>query len=147
MERKISNSPLFEEVDLTGSPEIAMPAPKGAVRDKALRNGHRIYERFVAGSIPLDWICAAECLGGSALFIGMALWYYAGLNRTLVFRAGWKDLSLGQVSISTVKRALVLLEEAGMIRVQHRSGKKNVIEIVDKARTEVRSEHVQEVGE
>lgn len=147
MERKSSISSLFEEVDLTGSPDIAKPTAKALIKSEPSRKDHRIYERFVRGPVPLDWICAAESLGGSALFVGMALWHYAGMNPTLTFRAGWKDLSLNRVSVSTVKRALVLLEKAGMIRVQRRSGKKNVIEIVDKARPEVRSEHVQEAEE
>jgi hypothetical protein len=126
--------------DVTLDDGTNAPAPKPRRVYKSARLPRKRYHRFVSGPIPLQWICDAEGLGGSALFVGMALWHYAGLNHSLKFRAGWRDLALGQVSISTVKRALSLLERAGLICVQRASGRKNVIEIVDEPVIEVGSE-------
>lgn len=132
----MSPNDLIDDVSLDDGVE----APKKSrYTGKPKRQSLKRYDRFVAGPIPLRWICESEVLGGSALFVGMALWYYAGLNRSLKFRAGWKDLTLDRVSVSTVKRALYLLERAGLIRIQRASGRKNVIEIVDEPETKVGS--------
>lgn len=89
------------------------------------------FDRFIRGPIDLDWLCKARRLGTREFFVGMALWYYAGLNRgRLRFKAGIADLTLNCSSVSSVRRGVDRLAEAGLINVERASGSKSVFEIL-----------------
>lgn len=112
------------------------------------RTAPRLYDRFIRGPIPLWWVCEARRLGSAATFVGMALWYYSGLNKnSLTFRAGAKDLTLNCISLKTATRGRSALEKASLIKIQRGRGKKHVITIVDSQPNQVASTHLKDEEE
>jgi hypothetical protein len=79
---------------------------------------------YLRGPVPLAWLSAAARLPGSALAVGIALWYLAGLRRTR------QDLALSSerlqefgVSRHAKDRALRHLAEAGLVEVARKKGR------------------------
>ena len=86
---------------------------------------------FLKGPIPVNWLAqAAEC-GLPALVIGLELWLLSGLRKSKVV-----DLNLSRLRLSVVRarqsnqRGLRQLEEAGLVRVIRRPGRRSQVEIV-----------------
>jgi len=87
---------------------------------------------FIKGPIPWRWIQNAMVLRGSALAVGIALWYFAGLKKSRIFKIGMRELTQKiQRSWLTTQRGLLALERAKLISIDRRSGSKNIIGIKD----------------
>ncbi len=92
----------------------------------------RLKAPFVRGPISLNWLQRAMKFGGTAISVGIVLWYYAGLKKSLVFKIGTQDIAdlIGR-SWLTAKRGLIALEKEGLITIQRHKGRKHLIEIRD----------------
>ena len=44
-----------------------------------------IQGKFIAGPIPVSWVCQAKRLGVTALLVGLALWHMKGLRKSNTF--------------------------------------------------------------
>ena len=96
---------------------------------------HRQREEFLAGPVPLNWLCRACALRGKALAVAMALRFKAGMmkpkgtdpiavTQTLLGRFGVKDRRTGY-------RALAALESAGLVSVARPRGRCPRVVILD----------------
>ena len=87
---------------------------------------------YLRGPIPWDWLHVAMRLPGASVKVGIALWHYRALNRSLTFRKGTGDIArfLG-LSSDTVRRAIDALEDAGLIRLECAPGRKCSITMLE----------------
>ena len=91
--------------------------------------------RFVKGPLQLEWIATAARLRGSALSVGIRLWFLAGLNRSsTVTLAGMAEFGVTRWS---AQRALKDLEQAGLVAVERRAGRKPIVTIPCAVRIDV----------
>lgn len=97
---------------------------------RALPQRHlRSQDRFVKGPIPLTWLAMAAGLPGHCLHVGLAVWYLVGLQRNEVVELRPMVLRTFDVSRYAGYRALMLLEQAGLIRVQRNRGRSAIVTI------------------
>ncbi len=90
----------------------------------------RLKPPFLRGPIPLGWLQRAMRLSGSAICIGIILWYLRGLKKSSVFKIGIQDIAnLISSSWLTAKRGLMALEKERLISVDRHQGRKHIIEI------------------
>ena len=113
----------FEKYKLSGVEQTSATI----LNRKATR---RLKSPFLRGPIPLDWLQKAMKLGGTAISVGIILWYYRGLKKLLVFKIGIQDIAnlIGR-SWLTAKRGLKALEKEELITIQRHKGRKHLIEI------------------
>jgi DNA-binding transcriptional ArsR family regulator len=91
---------------------------------------------FIKGPIPLEWICTAHSLGGSAGAVGVILYYFSGLRKSQVFKVGLADIArIIGVSRDTVRRGLRALEDSGLVDVSRVPGNKAQVRIVEAVAT------------
>lgn len=106
-------------------------------RARSTRVVNRRPEPFIAGKIPLWWVQEATQLPGSALAVGMMLWYFHGLNRGAEFQVSIGKISdLLSCSWDTARRGLRALRDAGLISVDGKPGQRSRIAL----RTELRED-------
>jgi hypothetical protein len=108
--------------------KLRISAPTIARRSQTLRP--RIPDRFIKGPIPLAWITAAAMLPGRCLHVGVAIWYLAGLGRREVVELRPSALRLFGVSRYAGYRALLRLEQAGLVDVERNRGRSAIVTIV-----------------
>ena len=110
-------------------PENMIPEKKVTPSKSELLKSKR---GFIKGPIDLTWISAVAKLPGKTLNVGLALVWLSGLNRS---KAGLKltrtVYDLFNVSRQSTAKALQAMEEAGLIKVDRMSGRKNLITILD----------------
>jgi hypothetical protein len=91
------------------------------------RRGRRVPPvkgRFIAGPIPVSWVCQAKRLGVTALLVGLALWHIRGLRKSNTFIVSNLMLRDWGIQADPKGRALRKLERAGLISVE-RQGKRS----------------------
>ena len=87
---------------------------------------------YLRGPIAWTWLLTAMALRGSALKVGLVLWHYRALNKSLTFVKGTGDIAgFLHVSEDTVRRAIDALEDAGLIEVDCAPGRKCEIAMVE----------------
>src|SRR5215471_4876608 len=79
-----------------------------------------IQGKFIAGPIPVSWVCQAKRLGVTALLVGLALWHMKGLRKSNTFIVSNLMLRDWEIQPDAKSRALRKLERAGLIRVERR---------------------------
>jgi DNA-binding transcriptional ArsR family regulator len=80
-------------------------------------------QQQLQGPIPADWLAAAARLPGKSLHVGIALWHAAGLQSSkTVFFSNVSALRFG-LDRNAKYRALIWLEEAGLVRVERKPGR------------------------
>ncbi len=86
---------------------------------------------FLKGPIPVNWLAHAQKCGHSALVVGLELWLLSGMRKSKVV-----DLNLSRLRFSVVRArqsnqgGLRKLEEAGLVRVTRRPGRRSRVEIL-----------------
>lgn len=87
---------------------------------------------YLRGPIPWSWLHAAIKLPGSAVEVGLALWHFRAVKKSLTFKTGIGDIAafLG-VSTATVRRAIDALQLAGLIERECLEGRKCLITMVE----------------
>ena len=100
-------------------PEVLSESSRKRMEAKAERRRRH----FIKGPLPLGWFEAALRLPGKSANVALALWYRAGLTRSL-------EISLSNVLLRTFSvhrdakhRALQHLEAAGLVAVSRRRGR------------------------
>jgi hypothetical protein len=102
--------------------------PPAPTRTRRPRTG----QPFLRGPVPLGWLAAAHAAGGSALAVGVALWFQRGVRGdpgpVKVTSAVRRRLELSQ---DQSRRGLSALESAGLARVvKGGRGRCTVVEIL-----------------
>jgi DNA-binding transcriptional ArsR family regulator len=88
-------------------------------------------EPFIKGPIPLDWVKKASKLSHKSLHVGMALWFFSGLQKSRTVRLCPRQAAAFGVGRTSFHRALGALEEAGLIRANRRRGRCPIVTIVE----------------
>ena len=83
-----------------------------------------VTKRFIAGPIPVSWVCHASKLGVKTLLVGLALWHIMGLRKMNTFIVSNLMLRDWGIRADAKGRALRKLERAGLISVE-RQGKRS----------------------
>ena len=117
----------LEDIALDSSWEGNTPPTRRRGKGKPKTEG-----RFIKGPVPLPWLIEANKAGGSSLAVGNILWHLSGLKRgkrtVALTTVMCKEWGVGRES---KRRALEALEEAGLIRVEHRGNKNPLVTILD----------------
>lgn len=79
--------------------------------------------KFIRGPINLLWIQRAAVLPGRVLHVAVALRYQDGFKRGAQFRIQPSIMRGFGVSPSSLSRALVALERAGLVKVSRATGR------------------------
>jgi hypothetical protein len=88
-------------------------------------------EPFIKGPIPLRWLARASAAGGSALEVGLEIWFWAGLKRSNRIAISLSRLRVSPtLSRSAASRGLQKLESAGLVRAQRLPGRKPIVELL-----------------
>ena len=74
--------------------------------------------KFIAGPIPVSWVCQMKRLGVTTLLVGLALWHIKGLRKSNTFIVSNLMLRDWGIQADAKSRALRKLERAGLIRVE-----------------------------
>jgi hypothetical protein len=88
------------------------------------RRVSRVQGKFIAGPIPVSWVCQAGQLGVKALLVGLALWHIRRLRKNNTFVVSNLMLGAWGIHADAKSRALRKLERAGLITVE-RQGKRS----------------------
>lgn len=88
-------------------------------------------KRFLRGPISLAWLERAAQAGAGALEAGIVLWFKHGICKGMPFKIGNREVSLSGKSEDTGRRALLALEQAGLIQVTRAPGRKAVVKILE----------------
>jgi hypothetical protein len=101
----------------------------------------RLSERFLRGPVPLRWLLKASTLRGSALAVGVLVWFRSGLERRRAGLTVPRELreSAG-ISRFSLARGLKALASASLVEVVHSPGRGVRVGIVggETARADVR---------
>ncbi len=95
---------------------------------------HRPGEFFLKGPIPLNWLQIAAHQPGKAIIVALELWFRAGVERNRTIRISLTNLQVApKLSRSAASRGLGALEEAGLVTVVRKSGRKPAVTLQDVA--------------
>lgn len=131
------NDIFFPETALNSVPSRKRKSSKRELFNKTTTEAPKprerpVYDRFISGPIPLDWLLKAQAQGHAAFYVGVFLWYFCGMNgRRECFRVGIPDLMLGTISRKTVQRGIKRLQSAGLISRSTKKGSKGEIQLMD----------------
>ena len=103
----------------------------------------RINGPFLRGPVPMDWLQKAMKLSCAAMSVGIVLWHFRGLKKSLTFKVGIGDLAkyIGR-SWVTCQRALQILEEQGLIALERNNGSKHIVTILQVEEREMQEAHL-----
>ena len=85
---------------------------------------------FLKGPVPLNWITKAAKLPGKALALGIALWWLKGMSKGGEVKVTKTALNALNVSRDALYDGLKRLEEANLITVLRKPGKRPLVNIV-----------------
>lgn len=97
---------------------------------------HRTGEKFLKGPIPLDWLSRAMKLPGKALHVADILWFYSGIKRSAEIPLSLSKLKKFGITRTSAARALRNLEEAGLVTVDRKQGRKAVVRLLPAIKNE-----------
>jgi hypothetical protein len=118
----------FDPAALALSPsERATIVAKQTASKRRLKSGHS----FIPGPIPLNWIQLAAKLPGRAVYVGVLLWRDLKLQKSSVIKFSVTRAAGPGLHPNTIRRALLSLERAGLVRVERRSGRHPRVELLE----------------
>jgi hypothetical protein len=88
-------------------------------------------EPFLRGPIPLDWLSVAANLPGKTLNVAVALWWRHGMAKGKPFKLTQTALKAMNIERDAERLGLARLEQAGLIKVERKSGQRPTISILD----------------
>lgn len=88
-------------------------------------------EKFIKGPISWQWITTAGQLSGSALKVGLILWFLAGLNRSRTVKLSNRYLDEFGLHRTSKYKAIKDLEKAGLVSVAEGVGKSPTVTIIE----------------
>ena len=92
---------------------------------------HRTGDKFLKGPIPWNWIQQAARLPGSALHVGVLLWFEAGCRKSRTFPISLARAGEFQLHSDTMKRCLWKLEAAKLVSIRRPPGRSLQVTILD----------------
>ena len=96
---------------------------------------------FLKGPVPMDWLREAMKLGGTSLSVGIVLWHFQGVRKSMTFKIGIQDLAYYiNRSWPAAQRGIKQLEKNGLVTVERAPGKKLVVTIQDPIKSSDASE-------
>jgi len=118
------------DVDIHRIDHVHIPYTRSInIKDQSLFYRHT--HQFLKGPITLAWLEQASKLPGKTYIVGTLLWYRRGVTRNVVVTMSGPLLKRFGISRQAANRALHHLEDAGLVRLTHRVGKKTMVEILD----------------
>jgi DNA-binding transcriptional ArsR family regulator len=120
-----SNDDADDAYDPFAEDQVAAPAPLPSMTPATSRKPPRtmLTHPFLRGPVDLHWLGMATDAGVAAIRVGLAVWYAAGVRKslTITLTETWRaPLGLSRFQVS---RGLRQLEEAGLITIEPRDGK------------------------
>lgn len=85
---------------------------------------------FLRGPIPLEWLSVAASLPGKTLNVAIALWWRHGMAKGQPFKLTRTALKAMNVERDAESAGLKRLEQAGLIRVERKLGRRPTILIL-----------------
>ena len=107
---------------------IETPPPPTA--QKLPLSSVKLTQPFLKGPIPLAWLAQAGTLPGRALHVATVIWYRSGVEKSRTVSVPSKTLEEFGVDRYAKKRALIALENAGLISVEHHHGRNPMATII-----------------
>ena len=85
---------------------------------------------FLSGPVPVAWLAAANVAGGSALAIGIALWFHRGLRKKYgpILRVNAAVRKAMDLTPDQARRAIATLASKGLIHI-HTGGRGRCAEV------------------
>lgn len=82
-------------------------------------------------TIPLPWATKAMSLPGKSAAIGMLIWYFVGISRGNTVTISPTVVKRFGISRDAARRAIVWLEEARLIRVEHSGNRSPRVTVIN----------------
>lgn len=92
---------------------------------------HKGKEKFLKGPIPWDWLVQAMQLPGSALQVGLVLWFQSGISRNRAVKFNQASATRYGMHGDTAKRGIRALEAAGLVQVLRLPGHALEVTLLD----------------
>ena len=92
---------------------------------------HKPGEKFLRGPIPWSWLSRACVLPGKAMIVGLALWFWAGLEKKRTVRVRNCDLQKLGVGRDAARRGLSALAHSGLISVDRHPGRSPIVTLLE----------------
>jgi hypothetical protein len=86
-------------------------------------------ELFLRGPIPLEWLARAAALPGKTFNVAIALWWHYGMAKDQPFKLTRRALKYLNVERDAAGMALTRLEQAGLIQVDRKPGRRPTVTI------------------
>ncbi|MDO6384702.1 hypothetical protein [Uliginosibacterium sp. 31-12] len=86
--------------------------------------------KFIWAKIPFDWMWQANRLPGKASHVGLALWFLAGVKKTMTFKLTAEAVDLAGCGRKSLYAGLASLERGRLISVTRRLGARPVVTIL-----------------
>ena len=96
---------------------------------------------FLKGPIPMAWLNVAATLPGKTLNVGLAIWWLAGMSKTIAFKLTRKSLDQLGVSRDAASDGLKRLEEHGLVLVKRSPGQRPTVQILPVAQDATKREN------
>ena len=120
-----SNDTTTDAYDPFAEDQVAAPASLPSMTPAKSRKAPRtmLTHPFIRGPVDCHWLGMAADAGIAAIRVGLAVWYAAGVRKslTITLTETWRA-PLG-LSRHQVRRGLRQLGEAGLIVIEQRDGK------------------------
>nr|AHZ45652.1 hypothetical protein [uncultured bacterium] len=119
-------------------PQVTVGEQRGAPGGRKRHSSSWVDGEFLRGPVPLSWLGRAFVLPGkNVVLVALAIWFEAG-RRDSRERLKLTSAILGRFGVtdrSAKYRALLALEEAGLIRVERRPRANPLVTILDGGET------------
>jgi hypothetical protein len=130
----ISFSYIYIDKGKLPMPRIPERLSDASLRRHQERQKHR-GDAFIRGPVPLGWLARAAVLPGSALAVGLAIWFLVGMccSRKALVVCPTLLLERFNVSRKAGYRGLAALERAGLVKVERHRGRCPRVTILEEA--------------
>ena len=116
----------------------AVPASMATRASAKEKTGGRATRRqtapFLGGPVPMAWLAAANAAGGSALALGLAIWFHPGIRKKFgpILRVNAAVRKAMALTPDQARRAIAALAARGLIHIHTGGrGRCTVVEILD----------------
>jgi len=112
----------------------AVPASMATRASAKEKTGGRATRRqtapFLGGPVPMAWLAAANAAGGSALALGLAIWFHQGMRKKFgpILRVNAAVRKAMALTPDQARRAIAALASKGLIHI-HTGGRGRCTEV------------------
>ncbi len=119
------------DVDAFRGVAPASMATRGPAKEKTRgRATRRQTAPFLGGPVPMAWLSAANAAGGSALALGLAIWFHQGMRKKFgpILRVNAAVRKAMALTPDQARRAITALASRGLIHI-HTGGRGRCTEV------------------